>query len=90
VPAAGIPSRGPGCGDDLHLNLPHMRTSILVLFLGLFVSGCFGTRGPTAGERKAQCDRLAAQAIDTESLDEARRLAARASDCYAELQAQRR
>jgi len=54
------------------------------------LSGCFGTRTASVADRKAQCDRLAAQAIDTESLDEARRLAARASECYADLQAQRR
>lgn len=54
------------------------------------VSACSLSRGPTAGERKATCDRLAAQAIETESLDEARRLSAQASDCYADLQAQRR
>ncbi len=58
--------------------------------MAIFLTGCFGRGGATPAERKAQCDRLAAQAIDTESLDEARRLAARASDCYADLQAQRR
>lgn len=67
-----------------------MRTHILILFGLIFLIGCGASRGPTTAERKAQCDRLAAQAIDTESLDEARRLAARASDCYADLQAQRR
>lgn len=67
-----------------------MRSQILVLFALVFLIGCGASRGPTTGERKAQCDRFAAQAIETESLDEARRLAARASECYADLQAQRR
>lgn len=67
-----------------------MRTTIMIAIFSVMLSGCFGSRGPTTGERKAQCDRMAAQAIETESLDEARRLAASASDCYAELQAQRR
>ncbi|GEM_PF-2206302 len=66
------------------------RTLILTAALGVTLSGCFGTRTASVADRKAQCDRLAAQAIDTESLDEARRLAARASECYADLQAQRR
>lgn len=34
-------------------------------------------------ERKAPCDRLAAQAIQTNSLEEAKDLAAQASACYA-------
>lgn len=67
-----------------------MRNTILILFLSILVAGCGFGRGPSVSQQKAQCDRMAAQAIDTESLDEARRLAARASDCYAELQAQRR
>jgi hypothetical protein len=67
-----------------------MRIRIVVLFSMLILTGCFGSRGPTVEQSKANCDRHAAQAIETESLDEARRLAARASDCYAELQAQRR
>ncbi len=67
-----------------------MRNSILIIFMAIFLAGCFGRGGASPAERKAQCDRLAAQAIDTESLDEARRLAARAADCYADLQGQRR
>ena len=38
-------------------------------------------------DRKASCDRLAAQAIQTSSLEEAKNLAAQASGCYAQLQA---
>lgn len=72
-----------------------MRTKILILFVGSLMTsslmtGCALRSGPTTEERKAECDRYAAQAIGTESLDEARRLAAQASDCYADLQAQRR
>ncbi len=67
------------------------RIGILFSTLALLtLVGCFGGRGPTVQQSKAHCDRFAAQAIDTESLDEARRLAARAVECYADLQAQRR
>lgn len=56
-----------------------------VLLLG---SGCgvpfVGDEGPTAAQRRAECDGLAAQAIDAEDLAVATRLAARASDCYAQ------
>lgn len=34
-------------------------------------------------ERKAPCDRIAARAIQTSSLEEAKNLAAEASECYA-------
>lgn len=57
----------------------------LVLLLGLSACG-FGRGGPSASERRAPCDSLAAQAIDADDLGDARRLAARASDCYAGLQ----
>ena len=67
-----------------------MRLRTLALFSIFFLTGCFGSRGPTVEQSKANCDRHAAQAIATESLDEARRLAAQASECYAELQGQRR
>jgi hypothetical protein len=43
-------------------------------------------RGSSSDERKAECDRIAAQAIQTSSLEEARNLAARASECYAAAQ----
>ena len=53
-----------------------------------FVSGCaslpFG--GKSSDERKAECDRVSAQAIQTSSAEEAKNLAARASECYAALQ----
>ena len=40
----------------------------------------------SADERKAECDRSAAAAIQTSSLEEAKNLAAQASACYARLQ----
>lgn len=53
-----------------------------------FLSGCaslpFG--GKSSDERKAECDRFSAQAIQTASTEEAKNLAARASECYAALQ----
>jgi hypothetical protein len=63
---------------------------ITALFLVLaLVGGCsslpFG--GRSSNERKAECDRVAAQAIQTESLEEAKMLSAQASSCYAALQA---
>lgn len=39
--------------------------------------------GPSTSERKSECDQIAARAIQTSSLAEARDLAARASECYA-------
>ena len=42
--------------------------------------------GKSGDERKAECDRMAAQAIQTGSLDEAKTLSAQASECYARLQ----
>lgn len=57
-----------------------------VLGASLFVSGCgtLGLGGPSKEERKARCDRLAAQAIESGDFSQASRLAAQASDCYAE------
>ena len=37
-------------------------------------------------ERKAECDRIAARAIQTGSAGEAKDLAAQASECYARMQ----
>lgn len=42
--------------------------------------------GKSSDERKAACDRIAAQAIQTGSAEEAKNLSARASECYAALQ----
>ena len=39
----------------------------------------------SGGNRKSECDRIAAQAIQTESPARARDFAAQATDCYANL-----
>jgi hypothetical protein len=56
----------------------------LLAALGACSSLPFG--GKSGDERKAECDRIAAQAIQTGSLDEAKTLSAQASECYARLQ----
>lgn len=56
----------------------------LLAALGACSSLPFG--GRSGDERKAECDRVAAQAIQTASLDEAKTLSAQASECYARLQ----
>jgi len=60
----------------------------LGVMVPLLLAGCaslpFG--GQSEDERKAECDRIAAQAIQTSDLDEATRLAAAAADCYAAAQ----
>ncbi|HSM35418.1 MAG TPA: hypothetical protein VK837_03390 [Longimicrobiales bacterium] len=58
------------------------------LLLPLLLVGCSSLPivGESDDEKKAECDRIAAQAIQTKDLGEARRLAASASDCYASVQ----
>ena len=62
-----------------------MRVVPGLILVVTFASGCsslpFG--GQSKNEKKAECDRVAAQAIQTESLEEAKMLAAQASSCYA-------
>ena len=53
----------------------------LLAALGACSSLPFG--GKSGDERKAECDRVAARAIQTSSLDEAKTLSAQASECYA-------
>lgn len=61
------------------------KLALALAFLGL--SGCaVPFAGPSKDERKAPCDRLSAQAIQTGSFEEAKDLAARASECYARAQ----
>jgi hypothetical protein len=66
-----------------------MRVISGLLLTVAFATGCsslpFG--GPSTNEKKAECDRVAAQAIQTESLEEAKMLSAQASSCYAKQQA---
>jgi len=57
----------------------------LLVALGACASLPFG--GKSSDERKAECDRIAAQAIQTKSTSEAKTLSAQASECYAKAQA---
>jgi hypothetical protein len=57
------------------------RFAVLALLL---TSGCLPFVG-RSGDAKAECDQIAAQAIQTASAAEARDLAARATECYARL-----
>ena len=55
----------------------------LTLFTILAGSGCASrAASPTVQQRKAPCDQLAARAIQTDSLELAKNLAAEASECY--------
>jgi hypothetical protein len=65
-----------------------MRIVIIVLLIA--AAGCAALRPATTDELRDQCDRLAVEATEAASLDEARQLATRAAECYAELQGQRR
>ena len=56
----------------------------LLVALGACSSLPFG--GKSGDEKKAECDRVAARAIQTSSLDEAKTLSAQASECYAKAQ----
>lgn len=50
------------------------------------LSACSLPFTQSSNEKKAECDRIAAQAIQTKSLEDAKTLSARASACYAQLQ----
>lgn len=64
-----------------------MRRLRVVPLLLLAASACsVPFSGPTSEERKAPCDRIAARAIQSNSLEEAKNLAAQASECYAQAQ----
>ena len=61
-----------------------MKIRQVLPIAAILISGCsipFVNRG----EAKSTCDRIAAQAIQTDSSAEARDLAAQAAECYAEL-----
>lgn len=58
------------------------RAWVLVTLAG--VSACSLPFSQSTVEAKVECDRLAAQAIETTSLDEARDLATAAARCYAD------
>lgn len=56
---------------------------LFILFTVLVFSGCSSRAAPpSVQQRKAPCDQLAAQAIQTDSLELAKNLAAQASECY--------
>lgn len=68
----------------MHRRVLAVTALVAVTFLSACASLPFG--GKSNDERKAECDRVAAQAIQTSSAEEAKNLAARASECYAALQ----
>ena len=63
-----------------------MRAIVGFVFACLFMSACSLPFTQSSNEKKAECDRIAAQAIQTKSLEDAKTLSARASACYAQLQ----
>ncbi len=66
-----------------------MRNSLLIacsLFL-VGTSACSLPFSQSGNDKKSECDAVAAQAIQTKSLEEAKTLSAEASACYARLQA---
>lgn len=58
------------------------RLAGVVLLLG----ACSVPFTTSSDERKAACDRIAARAIQTSSLQQAKDLAAQAAECYARAQ----
>ena len=65
-------------------HVPMLTALVAFTFLSACASLPFG--GKSTDERKAECDRISAQAIQTASAEEAKNLAARASECYAAMQ----
>lgn len=63
-----------------------MRKIIALVVLGTGLVGCALPFTTSKDERKAPCDRLAAQAIQTNSLADAKSLSAQAAECYAKAQ----
>jgi hypothetical protein len=63
-----------------------MRALPGLAFACLFMSACSLPFTQSSNDKKAECDRISAQAIQTKSLEEAKTLSARASACYAQLQ----
>jgi hypothetical protein len=62
-----------------------MNARYLVALLALLASGCSIPFTGGGGDRKAECDQIAARAIQTASAAEARNLAAQATECYARI-----
>ena len=63
-----------------------MRNLQILVLLSLGITACSIPFRTSNDERKAQCDRIAAQAIQTSSVEEAKNLSAEASACYAKIQ----
>jgi len=70
-----------------------MRRALTVAGACALLAGCFGggdpESSPSPADARARCDSYAAQAIQTQDLQQATALAAQASQCYAELRNQR-
>jgi hypothetical protein len=62
------------------------RLFAIALLLGS-AGACALPFSQSGNDKKAPCDRMAAQAIQTKSLEEAKTLSAQASACYAQQQA---
>ena len=60
-----------------------MRNRLLFCALTVGLSACAVPFRTSNDERKAGCDRIAAQAIQTTSLEEAETLSRQATECYA-------
>ena len=61
-----------------------VRASIAILLVLASAAGCSALPfHHSSNEKKAECDRIAAEAIQTTSLEDAKTLSARASACYA-------
>ena len=63
-----------------------MRRTIALIVLGTGLAGCSIPFTTSKDERKAPCDSIAAQAIQTSSLADAKTLSAQAAECYARAQ----
>ena len=54
--------------------------------LSLLLAACSLPFHKSSDERKAECDRISARAIQTDKVSDAKNLAAEASACYAKIQ----
>ena len=63
-----------------------MRAIVGLVLACCLMSACSLPFTQSSNEKKAACDRIAAQAIQTKSLEDAKTLSAQASACYAQLQ----
>jgi hypothetical protein len=62
-----------------------LRRVFLATSLLPVLGGCSLPLVGRSGDKKSECDRMAAEAIQTQDLSKARELAAGASGCYAKL-----